>query len=133
MKNIFVYLIISLIFFSCSPEVNCNEIKYIDGISYYNGKLFSGSCIEYYPNGQLRSKQSYLDGKDHGDWMFYFPAEIPRTKGSFNNGTRIGKWEYYYQNGNPWKINYYDSVGNKTGKWTTYNNDKSIDSIVTFN
>jgi antitoxin component YwqK of YwqJK toxin-antitoxin module len=123
---------LTLFFLSCT-NTDCGDLIFNNGTTTLKGKLFSGNCVEYYPNGQLKSVQNYLDGKDHGDWIFYFSAEIPRTKGSFNRGIRIGKWEYYYQNGNPWKINYYDSLGNKTGKWITYNIDKSIDSIVTFN
>ena len=128
MKRIFLFFII---FLSCSKK-DCKDLVYKDGITSLHGKLFTGECSEYYSNGQIRSIQKYLDGKDHGEWIFYYPAEIIRTRGVFNKGVRIGKWEYYYSNGNLWKINNYDSLGKKTGKWITYAPDNTIDSIVRF-
>ena len=120
MKNIFIYLLISTTFYSCSSVVDCKEIKYIDGISYYNGEKFSGNCSSYFLNGNLRSKQSYIDGLDNDNWTFYFSNDSIRTKAFFDRGKRIGQWKYYSKNGNLWKINTYDSLGNPVGSWKTY-------------
>lgn len=116
----------------CS-EISCADLKYENGITTLNGKLYTGKCYEYYFNGQIRSKQEYKNGKDHGKWTFYHPAEIIRTSGEFNLGTRVGTWKYFYPNGKIWKVNNYDSLGNKIGKWTTYAEDQTIDTLVNFN
>jgi len=120
MKNIFVYCIISLVFFSCSSEVNCDEIKFIDGISYYNGKKFTGDCSSYFYLGNLKTQQSYFDGLDNDKWTFYFSNDSIRTIAFFDKGKRIGEWKYYAKNGNLWKKNTYDSIGNPVGFWKTY-------------
>ena len=124
-------LLIFTVFLSCS-KTDCKDLVFKDGITTLKGDLYSGDCSEYYSNGQIKSIQKYLDGKDHGEWVFYYPAEIIRTRGEFNKGVRVGKWEYFYNNGNPWKIHYYDSIGKRTGKWITYSLDKTIDSIHSY-
>ena len=120
MKNIFIYLLISTTFYSCSLTVDCNEIKYVDGVSYYNGEKFSGNCNSYFLNGNLRSKQSYIDGLDNNNWTFYFSNDSIKTIAFFDKGKRIGEWKYYAKNGNLWKKNTYDSIGNPVGYWKTY-------------
>ena len=120
MKNIFVYCIISLVFFSCSSEVNCDEIKFIDGISYYNGKKFTGDCSSYFYLGNLKTQQSYFDGLDNDKWTFYFSNDSIRTLAFFDKGKRIGEWKYYAKNGNIWKVNTYNEMGEPFGEWETY-------------
>jgi len=134
MKNIY-FLLIYIAFSSCSSEVDCNEIKYIDGISYYNGEKFTGSCSSYYLNGNFRSKQSYIDGLDNGNWTFYYSNKNLKTEAFFKNGKRIGQWKYYAKNGKLWKANSYDSLGNPVGYWETYDTLQKnvvvkIDSIL---
>ena len=114
----------------CS-KTDCSELKYENGITTLYGKLFTGKCHEYYLSGQIRSEQEYKNGKDHGIWTFYHPAEIIRTSGKFKMGSRIGTWKYYFNDGGLWKVNNYDSLGNKTGKWITYDRNQDIESIVT--
>lgn len=129
--RIFEIIIFCVILFaSCQRE--CGDLVYIDGLTYLNNKLYTGDCTEHFSSGQIRSQQSYLNGKDHGNWKFYHPGKIPQTIGQFENGVRIGIWKYYYSNGKIWKINNYDSRGKKIGEWITYAPDGSIDTLVTF-
>jgi len=120
MKNIFIYLLISTTFYSCSLTVDCNEIKYVDGVSYYNGEKFSGNCSSYYLNGNLSSQQSYIDGLDNDNWTFYYSNKNLKTEAFFSNGKRIGQWKYYAKNGNIWKVNTYNEMGEPFGEWETY-------------
>lgn len=114
----FIFLI-TLLFYSCSNS-NCLDLGYSDGITYKNNNKYSGNCESYHTNGNLKSKQSYKNGLDHGEWIFYFQNGIIQTMGTFNEGIRIGKWEYFYENGSIWKEQFYDSKGNRVGRWNTY-------------
>ena len=121
----FVFLV-TVLFCSCS-KTNCLDIGFTDGISYKNGKKFTGNCESFHPNGNLKSIQTYKKGLDHGEWIFYFPSGNIQTKGTFNEGVRIGKWEYFHENSSIWKEQFYDSKGDRVGVWNTY--DLSGDKI----
>ena len=44
-----------------------------DGLYYKNftDVPFTGKIVDYYPNGQLRKKETHKDGKKDGLWVFY--------------------------------------------------------------
>jgi len=128
MKKIIIILSITLL--GCKNYIDCSEIQYRDGFSYYKGSLFTGECQQYYPHDQISSQQFYLNGKDNGQWSFYFPNGNLKTVANFNLGTRIGTWRFYHENGNLWKVNNYSEKGEKTGIWKTFSEDgKILDSI----
>ncbi len=131
MKIIPVFLSIFTILSSCSSSVSCNDIIYKDGVSYHKGKKFSGDCESYYPNGKLKSIQTYANGLDHGNWIFYYQNQYIQTKGKFNLGVRVGEWRYFHDNGKLWKFNFYSNDGRKIGNWKTYDiNERLIDSVI---
>ena len=113
-------LIFSLIVSSCNQYVDCSQVMYKDSVSFYENEKFTGDCISKYFDGSIKSKQSYLNGKDHGSWTFYYSNGNQRTEAYFEDGKRIKQWKYYASNGEIWKINSYDSLGKPTGKWETY-------------
>lgn len=118
MRKLSIYAFI-IFFISCS-KINCLDIGFSDGFSYKGGKKFTGNCDSYYPNGNLKSIQSYKKGLDHGEWIFYFSNGNIQTKGTFNEGIRINKWEYFHENGSIWKEQFYNSKGDRVGRWDTY-------------
>ena len=61
-----------------------------------------GYWEEYWDNGQLGSKGSYINGKKEGIWEGYWINGQLGSKGSYNNGKKEGIWEYYYDNGQLW-------------------------------
>ena len=129
-KNNFIpFFVFLFLFFSCAPD--CSKIVYNNGISTLNGKLYTGECDSYFPNGKLNSKQSYKNGKDDGEWVFYFSNGNLKTKGFFKEGIRIGDWEYYYENGQLWKEAHYVD-GNKSGVWKTFNESGLLIEEITF-
>ena len=120
MKKIsFLIIVCNLIITSCTKTI-CNDLIYKDGITTLNGKLFSGNCKSYYFMGELKSQEDYLDGLDHGKWVFYFENGNVQTQGEFNRGQRIGLWNYYFENGSIWKIHNFNSLGKKEGDWIEY-------------
>lgn len=118
------FIVIVFIFLcSCQSELNtCPENLKWDGkaITTLNGKEYSGTCVTKFDNGSIRSIRSYKNGYDHGEWIFYYSNENIQTKGRFNMGKRIGTWQYLFEDGKPWKVQYYDEDGNRIGRWLTY-------------
>ncbi|WP_010179137.1 toxin-antitoxin system YwqK family antitoxin [Aquimarina agarilytica] len=66
--------------------------------TYKNGQ-FSGELINYYDNGQVWNKVSYVDGKFHGDKELYHNNGELKAKYTYNLGKLSGKYEEYYDDG----------------------------------
>jgi len=110
-KNNFIpFFVFLFLFFSCAPD--CSKIVYNNGISTLNGKLYTGDCDSYFPNGKLNSKQSYKNGKDDGEWVFYYDNENIESIGLFISGKKTDVWKYYYRDQTIRQKTYFDSIGN---------------------
>lgn len=121
------FILFLMIFSSCS-SYDCFDLKYdqTKGLTYQSEKLFTGDCKSYYFTRNIKSEQSYTNGKDNGLWVFYYPNGKTQTKGLFNMGLRVGKWEYFHENGLIFKENFYDMKGLKTGIWKTYDKNGKL-------
>lgn len=133
-------VLLSIIFFSCTPTPNtCPALSlkkpnfYIEEYLTYNENIsdpnndnaYSGRCSTYELEN-LSSIRQYKNGYDHGKWKFYHNNGQLEVKGKFNMGKRIGEWRYYYEDGKLMQIsNYLD--GNREGRWLRL--DKSGDTI----
>lgn len=60
--------------------------------------LKQGLWEEYWDNGNLQSKGSYVNGLKEGYWEYYEDGNLI-SKGSYKNDLADGIWEYYYTNG----------------------------------
>ena len=126
MKKLLILIIFCSFSITSCSKTNCSELKYNNGITKLNGELFNGSCKSFYFTGEIKSKEEYLNGLDHGKWVFYYRNGFIQTQGEFNKGKRIGTWKYYFEDSKPWKIHQYDLSGNKIGKWIEYNKNGDI-------
>lgn len=68
-----------------------------------------GEWLTYYENGQLKSRISYIDGREHGVWEAFFEDGKRSSVGQFYNGSKFGIWKYYYPNGDIKTYANYDS------------------------
>lgn len=128
-NNLFLkyFFVVIFIFTGCNNET-CKGVEFKNGISYKNGKLYTGKCVTHHTNGEIRSKQSYKNGYDHGNWEFFYANKKQQTKGSFNMGKKNGKWTYYYDNGTLFQERFFDN-GKKIGVWITYDKNGEVSSI----
>ena len=55
----------------------------------------NGYWEEYYDNGNLWYKGSYVNGSPDGYWEFYWYDGNLSSKGSYVNGNRTGYWEFH--------------------------------------
>jgi antitoxin component YwqK of YwqJK toxin-antitoxin module len=90
-----------------SPEGKVINAKvYVGGTLTGEGILDTagrkqGPWKEYHPNGVLKSKGVYLNGKRVDDWTFYFANEKTEQKGKYDKkGRAQGPWKWYYESGN---------------------------------
>jgi uncharacterized protein len=71
-----------------------------EGIIDTTGKM-QGPWKEYHPNGQLKSKGEYVNGKRIGDWEFYHPNGKAEQRGKYDKkGRAQGPWKWFYESGN---------------------------------
>ncbi|MCW3103549.1 MAG: hypothetical protein JWO09_1989 [Bacteroidetes bacterium] len=90
-----------------SPEGKVVGAKlYSEGVLTGEGILDTagrqqGMWTEYHPNGQIKSKGEYLNGKRIGEWVFYHPNGKVEQKGKYDKkGKAQGTWKWYYESGN---------------------------------
>jgi antitoxin component YwqK of YwqJK toxin-antitoxin module len=92
------------------------EDYYSNGNLYYKGTYVDGyrhGYWEYYwGNGNLSDKGNYVDGNRHGYWEVYYDNNNLASKGTYVNDKQHGYWERYYSNGKLWHKGFYD-MGNK--------------------
>jgi len=125
MKQILSLFLFATFIISCVKET-CAGVEYINGISYKNGKPYTGKCITHHKNSVIRSIQNYKNGLDHGQWKFYHDNEKLHTIGSFNNGKKIGEWKYYHKNGKIFFNQFFDLQGNEIGTWEEFDEDGKL-------
>jgi antitoxin component YwqK of YwqJK toxin-antitoxin module len=78
-----------------------NTEKYGRPINQYtHDGLKTGMWEEYFTDGQLSMKGSYIDNKKEGIWEEYDEYDDSIQKGPYKNGKKDGKWVFYYMNGN---------------------------------
>jgi antitoxin component YwqK of YwqJK toxin-antitoxin module len=60
--------------------------------------LKQGLWEEYWDNGNLQSKGSYVNGLKEGYWEYYEDGNLI-SKGLYKEGNKEGIWEYYNKDG----------------------------------
>lgn len=67
-----------------------------------------GSWEEYYVNGSLRAKGSYLNNMKTGEWVYFHENGVLEQQGTYNEeGKPIGKWIWNYDNGSLWREEFF--------------------------
>jgi antitoxin component YwqK of YwqJK toxin-antitoxin module len=65
----------------------------------YVAPKFEGKQISYYPNGNIRWQQEYLNNEPHGSWVTYNGQGILIEQKMFERGQLSGDFVTYYPNG----------------------------------
>ena len=140
MKQKILLLILTLIIFGCENNAKeilpCN-INVDNGLTYFDGKLYTGTCnfmfndtlliktrtykrgkiveeIGYYNDGSIEYIGEEKDGLIHGDFISYYPNGEISIEGQVNKGEFTGKWNYYDDDGSLNKTLYYNKNGEVT-------------------
>jgi antitoxin component YwqK of YwqJK toxin-antitoxin module len=75
------------------------KIQTIEGIFYHEGTPLTGKKIVKYPDGQVKSKGTYKDGKLEGLLEQYYENGQVKSKMTFKDEIPEGLIEMYYENG----------------------------------
>jgi antitoxin component YwqK of YwqJK toxin-antitoxin module len=127
-------LVLLLFAISCNKTIDCSKVTYNENekLSYHNDEPYSGKCNSYYMNGKLESTRSYLNGQDHGKWIYkYLNGNLEMT-GEFEKGERIGEWEYFHTNGKLKQNSFYEN-GLNSGIWKMYDEKGALINEINYN
>jgi hypothetical protein len=73
--------------------------RLINGVLLYANQPFSGAVKEFYPNGQLKAKTEYKQGREHGmSWRWYEDGSSCWER-RYQNGKKHGQHEGWWPNG----------------------------------
>ena len=75
------------------------NIETIEGILHHKGTPFTGKTILKYPDGQVKSKETFKDGKREGFQEQYYENGQVKSKGTVKDNKIEGLIEIYYENG----------------------------------
>ena len=64
---------------------------------YSNGEITQK--ITYYDNGQLKSKGSYKNRTEDGQWTYWYDDGQKHSEGCYKDERRDGQWTYWHENG----------------------------------
>ena len=71
----------------------------------------SGLWTSYFPDGSVRSRVTYLNGKEEGPTEVYHANGMPYYTGTYHQGLTVGDWVFYDLMGKEVKRVTYDSTG----------------------
>ncbi|MEQ9377497.1 MAG: hypothetical protein RIG68_20085 [Imperialibacter sp.] len=121
MKVIFCFSIL-LVLAGCGPLIPDIEVAESDetlsrdkkGRLHYEGGLFSGYLVEYYPGGTLKSKSAYSEGLLESVSYGYYPTGEVMYVRPYVKGEKHGTHTGYYPDGSL-KFQYHFVTGKSAG------------------
>jgi antitoxin component YwqK of YwqJK toxin-antitoxin module len=81
-------------------KVNDDELEGSGDLVYYLGILFTGTAVDYHPNGILASDISYEEGLTQGHWKEWSDKGRLVLDSECKEGVRHGVTKTYFENGN---------------------------------
>lgn len=79
--------------------VKLSELQKTDDALLLNGTPFTGSVVDYYPNGTRKTRFQVLDGKIDGAWAEWHPDGAIRFYSEWRAGKGEGPFVYFHTNG----------------------------------
>jgi hypothetical protein len=71
----------------------------------------TGLWTSYFPDGSVRSRVTYRNGKEQGPTEVFHANGMPYYTGQYNEGLTVGDWVFYDPLGKEVKRMTYDSTG----------------------
>lgn len=128
-----------------------------DGL-YYDSEnnLYTGTYIDYYENGTLKSEHAIVNGQSdgitklyfesgqlnelrtfkaglkNGSWITYNESGVKTGEANFENNIKSGKWFIWDEQGTL-RCDMTYKEGRKVGKWIIYNEQGEEDKVKDFN
>ena len=90
----------------------------------YVNNLLQGPCLMYYPSGQVSAQVEYTANMKQGRYLEYYEDGKPKEISWYINDMKNGQINYYYPSGNRQFIGLYKN-DMKNGKWIYYSNENN--------
>ncbi len=74
-----------------------------------------GAWTSYFPEGNVRSTSTYVDGSEEGPTQVFHPNGKTYYTGSYRHGKPVGDWVFFDPTGKELKRVVYDSLGTVVG------------------
>ena len=100
--KIYYLFLISFLLISCSPkEIPSNQLNERNNLYYeINSEIpFSGATLEYYPNGQIKYKKNYSEGKLYGLSERFYPNGQLEYQKNYKDKVLHGLYKTYSKYG----------------------------------
>ena len=118
---------------SQSPEVITGPVLIRDGITYHQdtNKPITGIVESFHDNGQLRTRENYIDGELDGLQESFHENGQLSSRSNFIDGVQDGLFELFHVNGQlSIRQNYID--GKADGPWETFDQDGNLTETRTY-
>lgn len=135
MNRNFLFIFLSLLFFSCS-DLETVEVKEGDVIveSYTRNKsnfAKQGAYSRFSPEGKLLEKSEYVDNQLHGKQEFFYPNNQVQEMVHFKNGVHDGEYKTFFEDGKIEQEGQY-IAGKLEGELKVYYSNGTLKEIVTY-
>jgi len=99
--TILFILLLSLIFSSCTKEINIKDASFRNGLAYLkeDEKPYTGIIEEYYENGKMKLRIEYKNGLKNGGYESYYENGKLRREETYKMGRLIGKVKWFHESG----------------------------------
>ena len=128
MKKIYIILVfLGLFIIGCAEkEILPCSLKVDNGITYSDGKVYSGSCHMIYEDEFLWKTLTYKRGKLYKEISYHIPeGGIDYIGYRDKDGNIHGSFEKYYKNGNM-EIDGQLKTGYYNGNWDYFNEEGEL-------
>jgi len=98
---------------------------YLISEEYYSKNLKNGSSLKFYPDSIVAERLTYINDIKQGEWIQNYPNGTVRLKSNYLDGKINGKFEVWFEKGNIEFSGQYKNDG-RDGLWVIYNNDGTI-------
>jgi antitoxin component YwqK of YwqJK toxin-antitoxin module len=134
MRKKLLVFIVFLTIYSCVDEpsdIQKCSLTVENGISYMEGKKYTGTCNVFYNDSVLWKTRIYKKGVERKEISYYIPGGELEWVGNSKNGEVHGDFTSYYKNGQisiegKLKMGFYD------GDWNYYDDDGSINKTLIY-
>ena len=117
------HISLSLVIIFLSAFTYAQELqKGADGLTYVDGKLYSGSHTAFNDDNVKTMEVEYKDGKIEGEYKSYYLDGSIQETGYYTQGNKDGNWEKFNEKGKTTGVaNYKD--GKKHDKWMIFDDN----------
>jgi membrane associated rhomboid family serine protease/antitoxin component YwqK of YwqJK toxin-antitoxin module len=105
-----------------SPPAPYYRIGCRDSLGRWNGNV-----VDYYANGNVRTKGSYKQDKRDGIFLSYSDHQTYTSGGRYQEGRSVGKWETFHNNGRLASEVYYNNYYFLKSLWDSLGNQLVVD------